>query len=193
MDSKTIAYLEGKSKQLSECFEQKEKDKIRNDMFIKMEPFIDIWLKGNLNYRQMFMENDERLSLCWDCFEFCLKYYHPERNISLVNHFYRYTKFFLLSWFAEKKKREDINDPGATTNDGKLNNCTVFYEQIDDLKQFRKMIPEDYKTIFDDAILSMAGRPVDKIPYRKSNAYSYYKYCESKKVFKIVIDFLLHR
>lgn len=193
MDSKTILYLEDKSKQLYECSDQKEKDQIRNDMFVKMEPFIDIWLKGNLNYRKLFMEDGERLSLCWDCFEFCLKYYRPGKNIPLINHFYGYTKFFLLSWFAEKNKRDNINDPDASIDDGKLDNCAVFYEQIDDLKQFRKMIPEDYQTIFDDAILSMAGRPVDKIPYRKSNAYSYYKYCESKKVFKIVIDFLLRR
>jgi len=193
MDAKTIAYLDSQSKLFFSVNDQKEKDAIRNDMFNKMVPFIDRWLKGNLGFRQMYMEDDERLSLCWDCFEFCLRHFHPERNIPLLNHFYGYTRFFLLSWFNEKKRQEDQIDGDASTDSGKLDNCQIYYEQMDDLKQFRGMIPEEYKSIFDDAILSMAGRPIDKIPYRKSNAYGYYKYCESKKVFKIVIDFLLRR
>jgi hypothetical protein len=194
MDEKMISYLDEQIKLLSGDSNKEKKDKTRNEIFIKMAPFIDRWIKGNLNFRQLYMEDDERLSLSWDCFEFCLRYYHPERHIQLPNHFYKYTNFFLLSWFAEKQKQDNqINGDASVEDNQKLDNCQIYYEQIDDLKQFRKMIPEDYKDIFDDALLSMTGRPADKIAYAKSDAYGYYKYCEAKKVFKIVIDFLLRR
>ncbi len=194
MDEKMISYLEDQMKQLLSDDNKESKDKLRNEIFIKMSPTIDRWIKGILGSKQMYMEDGERLSLSWDCFEFCLHYYHPERNIHLPNHFYKYTNFFLLSWFAERQKQENPIDRNASIEDNqKLDNCQIYYEQIDDLKQFRKMIPEDYRDIFDDALLSMTGRPVDRIAYVKSDAYGYYKYCEAKKVFKIVIDFLLHR
>jgi hypothetical protein len=193
MDVKLIEYLMVQVKLFFDSVDQKEKDTIRNDMFVKMSPFIDRWIKGNLSYRQVYLDNTERLSLCWDCFEFCLKYYRLEKNIPLANHFYGYTRFFFLSWINDKRKIENQDGPSIPPDEGKLDNLNIFYEQIDDLKQFRNAIPESYKSIFDDALLSMTGKTADKIPYLKSDHYSYYKYCESKKVFKIVIDFLLRR
>lgn len=168
---------------------------IRNGMFEKISPSIAMWIKGYLSRRKKYISDQERLSLCWDCFEFCLDRYRPDNKISIPSHFYGYTRFFLMSWFAKNKKYDDrnwnVSDNKIDHNNG--NYLDEFYGQMDDLKTFRKTIPNDYQAIFDDALLSMAGQPRDRAPYRKSDSYGYYKYCESKKVFKLVIDFLLRR
>uniref|UniRef100_A0A6M3LYW8 Uncharacterized protein n=1 Tax=viral metagenome TaxID=1070528 RepID=A0A6M3LYW8_9ZZZZ len=194
MDHHLIRYLEDKAKKYISSHDIKEKETIRNDMFTKMSPTIGNWIMSILKYRKIYLSPQEKLSLGWEGFVFSLHHFHPERNIPLPNHFYGYTRFFLLSWLSGKKKVENQNV--IMTPDIENSNpddLEALYEQMDELKQFRETIPKDYKKIFDDAILSIAGRPKDKIAYKKSSNYGYYKYCEAKKVFKLVIDFLLRK
>ncbi len=188
-----------------------DKDKIRNEIFLSMIPCFDKWIKKILSSNGNYMNDSERLSICWDCFLFCLKYYKPNKNIPILKHSYHHTRFFLLSLFSDQnnQKRREINvdfnldtkqeekeenpDFNFEINQGKNNDPAIYYEQIDELRRFRKGLTEDYQKIFDDAILSMAGSNKDKVGYIQTTAYHKYKYQEAKKVFKFVIDFLLRR
>lgn len=169
------------------------RDIAKEDAFKEAVPFLDQWIKTHLQKRGVFMTDQERLSICWDAFEFCLHHYHNDRTISLANHFYKYTYFFILSWFTDQKKEEEKIDAGtnlAMINDeSNLEEC---YEHIDGLKKFRDSLPKEYVPVFEDALMSMFGHNRDKTPYtRKNYPYGYYKYCESKKLLKVIIDFII--
>jgi hypothetical protein len=188
MDTHLIEYLESEVMRFYKTDGEKEKQIIRNSLFEKIRPFMDRWIKSNLKTSQLYIEEDERLSLNWDCFLYCLESYCPERNISLPRHFYQYTRFFLLSWLEKSRKTRDFQD---LFHREEGDNPETLYSILDELKKFRETIPEDYYQIFDDALLSIAGRPQDRVPYVKSTGYTYYKYCEAKKAFKLIIQFLL--
>lgn len=179
---------------MERCSDKKEKSDIRNRIFSALQPNINCWVKSFLKKNGSFMEESEILSLSWDCFEFSLNSYHPEKKIPLINHFFAYTKFYLMSANSKKNaennklhlKSEDFSDFGIENDEKALNS-------LEELKKFRDLLGEDLSPIFDDALMSMRAstkgrqRRLDKTPL------SYSKYHSSKKIFKIVIDFLLRR
>lgn len=174
------------------CPEGKGKDNLRNEIYEDILPYMKKWMSSILSKKKIFLPPTDILSLSWDCFSFCLKTFKPdEKTIALPNHFHAYTKFCLISYLSKKRKNEKIEDEFSSVYEMTQTHLNSFYENMEELKKFKSLIPEDYKEIFDDAMLSMAGQSRDKIAYKKSKDYGYYKYCESKKVFKIVIDFLL--
>lgn len=65
------------------------------------------------------------------------------------------------------------------------------YEHIDELKSFRILLPKEYITVFDDAIMSMCAGHTQNLQRLNLTTLSYSKYQEVKKVFKIIINFLL--
>lgn len=67
------------------------------------------------------------------------------------------------------------------------------YEHVEELRSFKEMLPEEYKTVFDDAIMSMAPNSKDNLQRLEATTLSYSKYHEVKKVFKVVVEFLLLR
>lgn len=161
-----------------------ENNKLRNDLYDILQTHIIKWMSSILRDRNYYSKN-ELLSLSWDCFLFCLKYFKLERNIPIPNHFYAYTKFFLLSQY-----------PKILTNNtgGCLYTDDVFiYEALDELKKFREDLPDNYQTVFDDALMSMSNCRKDHVRRLERTNIKYYQYCEAKKIMKIMIDFLLRR
>ena len=190
-DDEAIKQIDKKLKEYYNCEIILNKGSIRNDIFLLIYPFLEKWVNSILGKRKIYVENSEMLSLSWDCFVFCLEKYRPEKKIPILGHSYSYTNFFLLSWIS--KKYESKNKYDDSELDNQNDKFDIYYENIDELRRFKDILPEDYKQIFDDALLSMAGRPDGKVGYSKSEAYSKYKYQEAKKAFKFVIDFLLRR
>lgn len=166
--------------------------KIRNGIFNEMRPFLDRWLKNHLSYRKIYMSDEERLSLGWECFMFCLEKYDPDGGIPLPNHFFNYTKFFVMTMFAkEKKTRESISAAASSMSRTEDGDPAALYSMLNSLRKFRDTLPNKYKDIFDDALIGMAGRPKDKASFDKTKGYTYYQYCEAKNAFKLIINFLL--
>lgn len=193
-DKKTQQIIEDKIKCYHDCTTQITKDKIREEIFLYMSPILDKWIKGILNNRKFYMSYPERLSVSWDCFLFCFDKYNPDKNIPILKHSYTYTKFFFLSWFAKESKTNNNFNAEEECDKNKENDPSIFYDQIDELRQFRDTLGgQGYKQIFDDALLSMAGRPENKVGYVQTTAYHKYKYQEAKKAFKLIIDYLLRR
>jgi hypothetical protein len=191
-----------KSDQISRCkelikqyFEKKRKAKARNQLFLELSPYISKWLITSLAPKNMFLTSKEALSLSWDCFEFCLKHYKYRKSsksggkpIPIPNHFYSYTKFYAANYHHNKKKEDRIvsfDDPNSTPDLG--------FMQIEELKSFHSFLDKNYKSIFEDAIDSMSNSNWNRKRRLGETSVSYVRYCESKKVFKWVIDFLIKR
>jgi len=175
----------------------KKRDKLRNDIYLLMKDDITGWIMGYLKGKT-HVPMEEIISHSWDCFLYCLKRYKFNRGIGIPNHFYKYTGFFLQMnplYQVKEPGRIDwdiaINETTKTEID-KTNLLTV-YDQLGELKTFRSMLPEDYYVPFDDAFLSLSPALKDRV-YRETECpLTQTKYKESKKLFKIVIDFLLRK
>lgn len=165
-----------------------------NSAYTVFAPLISRWVKTLAARKNITLDSGEDISLSWDCFEFCMRHYSLGKQIPAMNHFYAYTKFFFASWSSSEYRRTNNMQCENGEIRGYSCNPETYYGQIDDLKQFRSGLPENDKEIFDEAIMSMSGAPWDKVrKYDKTKPYTYYRYCEAKRVFKIVIDFLLRR
>lgn len=159
------------------------KDKIRNELFLLLREPVLKWMGSILRNRNHYSET-EMISLSWDCFLFCLKYYKSHLKIPVPNHFYAYTKFFLLTVHPKKHLTGDHSLPDY--------DLSVF-EDLDDLKEFKKALPKNYALVFDDALMSMSGCRRDRIRRIDETFLKYYQYHEAKKIMKYVIIFLLRR
>lgn len=162
------------------------KNGLRNEIYSSMLPFMQKWIRAILSKKKIFLAEDEILSQSWDCFEFGLKHFKMGRKISVPNHFYAYSRFYLMSWVAEqiKKQREYEGVVNDWEHHTEADDLLVIYENIDELKGFRDCIPYHYRNMFDNEILLMIGKPPKK---------NLYKNQESKKIFRLIIDYLLKR
>lgn len=166
-----------------------EKNELRNEIYSSMSISLKKWVQSILSKKKIFLEPNEILSCSWDCFEFSLKYFKGDRKILVPNHFYSYSEFYLTSWLIKKAKiqkqsEKNLNDPTNYIYSPQ-NDLLTLYENIDELKEFRSGLPNKYKNIFDDQILSMIENP----SLSKKN----YKKPESQKIMRLVIDYLLKR
>lgn len=169
---------------------KEEKVEIRNEIYLKMLPYIKKWISSILAKRGIFLEKEEIISKSWDCFEFCIKHFRPEKNISVPSHFYSYTNFYLKTY--EKINNKNISDQEFEIR----NSCSGednLYGQLDELKSFKEMLSEEYAFVFDDALMSLIPENKNKQYRPKQSNLPIVRYKEAKKIFKIVIDFLIRR
>ena len=162
----------------------------RNDIWKIVSPYMIKWVKVILAKRSNYLTQDEILSIGWDCFEFCLKHFKPEIDIPLPNHFYAYSKFYIAMYYSGNNKKIVCVD---LSNDLTNGNVDLAYEHIDELREFRKSLPNEYYSVFDDALWSLVDYRKDRLRRLDEAPLTYYRYTESKKIFKIVIDYLLRR
>jgi hypothetical protein len=172
-----------------------KKNEIQNELYSILNPFMDIWIFSILSSRKSeHIPLEEITSKKWDCFKYCLNHYKPESKIPIPNHFYSYTKFHLSMLQIQDKKgfhkgsqEELINLPSESDDLQKV------YEHLEELKKFRDMLPKEYISVFDDAIMSMIPRYSKRIQRLDDTSLYYAKYQIIKKVIKIIIRFLLLR
>lgn len=207
--------------QWKQAEDEKVKEQIRNEIYFLTKPALERWILAILASKKIYYRPDEIISKGWDCFEFALKHFKPENPIPFPNHFYSYSKFFIQSEIQKEellKKKELIMPPdeigshmrGVFGEAGdmkyafqdysgnKNDNLTIddslssIYHHIEELKTFRSLLPEGYNMIFDDALLSLSPNNRDKV-VRRPKGFGDLKYREAKKIFKIIIEFLLMR
>lgn len=174
--------------------EPSTKEKIRNNIFMEMQPFFSKWIGAILASKNIFWTHKEIVSLGWDCFEFCLKHYKDNSTIPIPNHFYSYTKFYLNMHFTKENKRitqEKNSGPTFLHVPGEDFNNAFMY--IEELRAFHEALEPEYKIVFEDAVMSMLANVKDRVRRIDESSLSYTRYSESKKIFKIVVDFLLRR
>ena len=168
----------------------KEKDNLRNEIYLKILPYMKKWISSILAKKSIFLEKEEILSKSWDCFEFCLKHFKPEKKILIPNHFYTYTKFYLK--FYNKFNNKNLSSQELDSKNFYIGEEDV-YDQLEELKAFKNLLPEEYLLVFDDALMSLIPNNKDKQYRIKQSNLPVIRYKESKKIFKIIIDYLLRR
>ncbi len=165
-----------------------EQDSKRNEIWKLIDPWMIKWVKTILSKKNNFLKEGEIISIGWDCFVFCLKHFKPDMKIPLPNHFFAYSKFYISMYHSNSKiVQVDLN------NDLTNGNVNLAYEHIDELREFKKSLPNEYYSTFDDALWSLVDYRKDRLRRLDEAPITYYRYSESKKIFKLVIDYLLRR
>ena len=180
-------------KEWNVCSISHEKDLIRNKLFIIIQPFMAKWIASILAKKSQYASDEEIKSKSWDSFKYCLRLFKEDKPIPLPNHFYAYTKFFLSIPYSEKQiLKNETKGPFVTevTSDREPFHA---YEDIEELKYFRSLLPQEYVSVFDDAIMSLVPSNSQKLQRLEESSLGYARYREAKKIFKIVIEFLLTR
>jgi hypothetical protein len=190
MDEKQIKFLHTEIVRYNSYSHSKEKENLRNEIYLTMLPFIKKWISSILAKKSIFWDQEEMLSKSCDCFEFCLKHFKPEKKIAIPNHFYSYTNFYLK--IHDKINNQKISEQEFEVKNSYLGNEDL-YNQLDELKSFRNILSTEYALVFDDALMSLIPNNKDKQYRIKQSNLSSIRYQESKKIFKIVIDYLLRR
>jgi|WetSurSiteA1Bulk_404760.scaffolds.fasta_scaffold32503_3 hypothetical protein len=175
-----------------------EQQLIRNKLYSLLSTYIISYIKLFLRNERTYLQESEIISISWDCFEFSLKNYRFEKSISIPNHFRSYTRFYLLIQRNKQRKRKTVLENFLFTESkknsrDKLVNSNDNIDCLDGIKIFRSMLDEEHISVFDDAIMSMAAGTKHRIRRLKESPLHYYKYCEAKKIFKVVIDYLLRK
>ena len=174
--------------------ERTEKEEVRNKLFLEMKEYIIKWISSISSQKGEYLTQKELQSKSWDCFLFALKYFKTEKSIPIPNHFYAYTRFKLS---MKDKSEKSIKQPNDTDIldlcDPDNNDIFIVYGHLEELSLFRRNIPIDYQKIFDDALYSMMpGRSLRKRRSKEVN-FTYPRYLEAKKIFKMIIEYLLLR
>ena len=168
------------------------KETLRNQIYQILKTPIIKWISSIMAERKVYEESDEILSMSWDCFEFCLKWYDESKDIPLPNHFFAYTKFFLLHrWSKSKKADIQIDDIDGAIHLGDIRNDFDIVMYMDELKSYYEALPKEYRMIFQDTVKGITGQQSN--PKRRPKNMSLTQYHEFKRIFKITIDFLLRR
>ena len=174
-----------------------EKEVFRNQLYSILQQQMKIWISNILAKNEIYPSNEELLSLSWECFMFCFERFDFEKEVPIPNHFYSYTKFFLMPYSPHNKDYifrfngdgDDIHN--IITTDHK--DLDIYYSHLDEIKSFRSILNNDYKMVFDDAFMSMAPSNTDRKDRMKECPLPHLRYRESKRIFKLIIDFLLRR
>lgn len=191
MDLKKIEYCEELMRQCcDENLASEQKIIARNNLFEELMPFIIKWLSSILAKNKTFLSQEELKSLSWDCFYFCLKHYKPNKPIPIPNHFFSYSKFYLQMHVFNKQPKEHEN---VIIDEEKFSVPPDKIFILDEIKAFRESLEEKYVSVFDDAMNSMMPNTKDRVRRLEESNLTYNQYCESKKIFKIIISFLIRR
>jgi len=184
--------------------QKKRKKELQNEIFLRLKEQILGWMKSCLKKKGTVISKEELLSLSWDCFLFCLNHYKVKRDIPLPQHFHTYIKFFLTNNINKDRKENEKFISTLEENDvinmlhkkllasflNDQNNIAT--DILQQLKSFYFYLDNKYKVVFEDALLSFS--PVsnrNKVRRIEKSGLPYYKYSESKKIFKIYISYVV--
>lgn len=196
MDDKCISDCQQLIKRYSLLKNVKMKQNVRNELFTKMYPDIMKWIGSILANKKVFLSREEMTSISWDCF--CSGLDNYKGVIPLPHHFYTYSKYFLMSNPDQNPEvflsdmSENIHDkPSLTIKNELQDGWLETWELKEELLRFRDGLPEKYKEIFDDALMSMSAWSAQRVR-RNTKNYAFYRYDSAKQVFKFVIKYILN-
>jgi hypothetical protein len=171
------------AKKLGNAPSPRQADKIKRKLFELVASYVSIWIKSALR-------NNKSLDInTWECFLFCIDRYDPSRGINILGHLHAYTKFFVMAEASKNAKHD-----ACITIDGCViatDGDTGIADVLGDLGRFRACLPEEYKPVWDDAVMSMVGCHRDRTRKVGNTTLNYNQYCEGKRLLKIMVDFLL--
>lgn len=167
-----------------------QKSKIRNEIYLELKPWLLRWMKSILERWDRYEESHELLSMSWDVFMFCTSYY-KDTKYTIPKHFYEYTRYFLLNYYAKKESvflpmselKEILQLVESPENE--------VFEKLLALQQLKDALPSKYQVVFDDALQSLHQAPMFNKRTRGSLGFSDSTYRAIKEILKPVICILL--
>ena len=175
--------------------------RVRNELFAIILPFMQKWLKSHLAKRKIFLKPATLLSACWEAFCYCLENYH-RLEVPMPSHFHRNINYFVLKCLQSKKKlkrRNEVpleetfamNEEDSVDENPIMMSSTSIISGVSFLKEFRDSLDEEYKFIFDDALMGSNTRLKIATNDGKDKKISSNRYKEAKKIFQMLTIFLL--
>jgi len=172
----------------------REKEQVRNAFHDLIFPYEIRWIKHLLQKRGKNVNEGEIISLSWDCFMRGFRYYkpHTEDIIPFYKHFYTYARFHLLDVWRKQQIEDSYIDYDVAIEDiADESDGVVLSDALNFIQRFRDFLPEQYKIVLEDALLSLV--PATQFHQRRVNeiTLSKQKYDEAKRVFSFLVTFIL--
>ena len=169
------------------------KVRCRNQLYLLMKPWLLRWVKDILGKWGKCESEGGLLRLSWECFYFCLERYKVGSSISLPKYFYNFSRYYLLGLYARREvvtlPLEELKEVLHLVPENPPN---ALLENILTLRQFQEQLPEEYVPVFEDALMSLAPAPKQRVwHWRKGMGVTRQTYCELKKAYKNVILWIL--
>jgi hypothetical protein len=177
-----------------------KKNKLRNEIFLFLYSKILKWINTFLNKTEQSLTEDEKTSLSWDCFLNGLEHFDAFGKHDIIKHFYVYSRYHIISIFGKKFEFEEKHvDMEVCLTDNKYKETVIKHERTSktilhlfiDINNFKDSLPDDYKLVFEDALLSCDKNCRNKSKWKKTSPINYHKYCEAKKIYIQVINYFL--
>ena len=164
--------------------------KVRNELYFIMKPFVEKWIKSILKKWNRWEKEETILALSWDSFHFCF-YKYNNFDVPIPKFFYDFTRYHLLIHYAKKSEVRISIDELKEVLELMPDEGNIGFEKYLTLLQFREVIPDKYKVVWDDATMSLAARDCDK---HKSKDCDLQKreYYIIKNIFLPIIKFILN-
>jgi len=169
-----------------------ETSEVRNKLFVLIKPCILYWITSSFRNIGFECSKSDSLSISWDCFLFCLKYYKNKGEIPFFKHSYSYSKFYVQHLINIRNREEEGVIPFEESSQyRKMDVVFSPHEFMQGISNFRKILPKEYKLVFDNTLKHIIfntsnQRSNDCLLPRSS-------FIEAVKIFKIIINFLMHR
>ena len=168
---------------------KKHKEKTRNELYSEMRGYLVSWINSMLKSWRISETSNEVLSQSWFAFIYCLDNYKQDYNISVEKHFYVYTRYFLLHNYAKKEYVHISLDELK----GILNQFPTpenqHFERLLTLYQFRDVISEKTKSIWDDAMCCINTTGGNNVV--KPQGFSETAYYATRKSYVNIIKLIL--
>lgn len=135
------------------------KVKCRNELYLKMKEDLLKWTSSTISRWGKHESQQKLLSMSWDIFVYCLNGYKDGSDL-VMTHFHNYTKYWLLDHYAKKGSVHLPLDEFRWTIGLMKSPENIAWENMMTLFQFREVIPDKCKKVWDDCVQSLC--PVSK-------------------------------
>ena len=172
---------------------EKDRQRVRNAFFWLISPYMKKWIRTILHRwgkSDIAFDKLEVISLSWECFEYCLDRYDPDKKAFIASFFYEYTRYYLLMKYAKKKSvlvsLDELKEV-LRLDDSPEN---ILFDKLLTLQQYRDVIPEEQLTTWDDAVMSIADSHKSHSP-QTPRGMSTESYSRLKKAFINIVKLIL--
>jgi len=166
------------------------KTEYRNKIFLMMQPWMIKWIKSILSKWGKFESEQEILSTAWDAFYYCLNKY-SNYEVPIPKYFHDFTRYYLLMEYARRDKvslpMRELQDTLALVDTPE----NILFDRLLTLNQFRDVLPEEYRGIWDDACFSLAASVKEKMPMNNTRGLDYNLYRRLKASYIPMIRLIL--
>ena len=178
-------------KELNVAKTKQEKILLRNNIYLYMREWCEIWTRSIMFKWNRISEEDkdEIPYLSFEGFLFALNRYN-NFEIPIPKHFFDYIRYYLLNHYASQGKiKLTIEELKETLSLVSLPS-NIAFDKLLTLYQFREIVPEEYLVCWDDALLSLVEGEHGFISHNKLDGIKHL-YKAIKKAYKPIIRLIL--